>query len=91
MADEKQSNPGTGLVKSKKYAFAVLFVTTAIGAFLNSTNVTERCVLACAAAFVVVGYMIAQAMVEREAVEHGAQLPDEINDSSVIINTKQVK
>jgi len=72
-----KSGPGAGLLTSKKYALVVLFVTAASTAFQASTSIAERCALAGAAALVVCGYCIAQALVEREAVEHGSSVPVE--------------
>lgn len=76
MTDTK-AGPGMGLVTSKKYAFAVLFVSAAGYAFEASTSILERCTLACTGAFVVGMYLLAQALVEREAVEHGTSAPVE--------------
>ena len=72
-----KSGPGAGLFTSKKFAFAVLYVTGASSAFAASTSVLERCTLACTGAFVVGMYLLAQALVEREAVEHGTPIPKE--------------
>ena len=76
MSAEK-SGPGKGLLTSKKYALTVLFVTAASTAYQATGSIAERCALAGAAALVVFGYCIAQALVEREAVEHGTPIPEE--------------
>lgn len=74
---ETKAGPGMGLLTSKKFAFAVLYVTGASSAFTASTSVLERCTLACTGAFVVAAYLIAQALVESESVEHGTSIPEE--------------
>jgi hypothetical protein len=74
---ETKSGPGMGLVTSKKYALAILWVSAIGYAFQASTSVMERCTLACTGAFVVAAYLVAQALVEREAVEHGTSAPVE--------------
>ena len=77
MATKSGPGPGMGILTSKKFAFAVLYVTSASSAFAASTSVLERCTLACTGAFVVGMYLLAQAWVEREAVEHGTSAPVE--------------
>ena len=72
-----KSGPAMGLLTSKKYALTILFVTAASVSYQATASVAERCALAGASALVVVAYLIGQALVEREAVEHGSSVPVE--------------
>jgi len=83
-----KTGPAGGLITSKKYAFAVLFVTAAMTAFSTSTSVMERCFLACAAAFVVAAYMISNSIVEREIVINSNAIGVD-EDEPVIVETKK--
>ena len=76
--DVAKSGPAMGLLVSKKYALTILFVTAASVSYQATTSIAERCALAGASALVVVAYLIGQALVEREAVEHGTSVPMEI-------------
>jgi len=72
-----KSGPAMGLLTSKKYALTILFVTAASVSYQATASIAERCALAGASALVVVAYLIGQALVEREAVEHGTPIPEE--------------
>ena len=77
MAVTKSAGPAMGLLTSKKYALTILFVTAASVSYQATVSIAERCALAGASALVVVAYLIGQALVEREAVEHGSSVPVE--------------
>jgi len=77
MAATKPAGPAMGLLTSKKYALTILFLTAASVSYQATASIAERCALAGASALVVVAYLIGQALVEREAVEHGTSTPTE--------------
>ena len=73
--ESPRSGPAMGLLTSKKYALTILFLTAASVSYQATASIAERCALAGASALVVVAYLIGQALVEREAVEHGTSVP----------------
>ena len=88
MAADK-TGPAMGVLTSKKFSFAVLFVTSASAAFVSSTSIVERCTCLCTGAFVVGMYCLAQAIVEREVVESEGVIPtEEEAPTSVVVKSK---
>jgi hypothetical protein len=84
-----KTGPAGALLTSKKYAFAVLYVTAAMTAFSTSTSIVERCCLACSSAFVVAMYMISNSIVEREIVINSEATGIDEEDATIIIDAKK--